>query len=72
MTRKQLAEAAGLSYPYIAQIETGYRLPSAKHHRMLAGVLGMSLDELFGSHEGPHRGQLGRSGPDRAAGAPRR
>lgn len=51
MSRKQLAEAAGLSYPYIAQIETGYRLPSTKHHLVLAGVLGMSLDELFGNME---------------------
>lgn len=49
MSRKQLAEATNLSYPYIAQIETGYRLPSAKHQVVLAKVLGMSLDELFGT-----------------------
>lgn len=49
MSRKQLAEATNLSYPYIAQIETGYRLPSTKHQVLLSKVLGMSLDELFGT-----------------------
>jgi transcriptional regulator with XRE-family HTH domain len=53
MTRKQLAEATELSYAYISQIETGYRLPSAKHHVILARVLGVSLDELFGAEEAP-------------------
>jgi transcriptional regulator with XRE-family HTH domain len=51
MSRKDLAEATSLSYPYIAQIETGYRLPSTKHQFMLAKVLGMSLDELFGTED---------------------
>lgn len=49
MSRKELAAATELSYPYIAQIETGYRLPSAKHQVTLAHVLGMSLDDLFGT-----------------------
>jgi len=48
MSRKELAEATHLSYPYIAQIETGYRLPSGKHQVVLSRVLGVSLDELFG------------------------
>lgn len=47
MSRKDLAEATELSYPYVAQLETGYRLPSAKHQMTLSHVLGMSLDELF-------------------------
>src|SRR4051794_1747328 len=51
MSRKELAEITNLSYPYIAQIETGYRLPSAKHQIPLAKALGMSLDELFGAEE---------------------
>ena len=58
MSRKDLAEATHLSYPYIAQIETGYRLPSSKHQFMLAKTLGMSLDELFGTEE-----ELPRSAP---------
>ena len=51
MSRKELAEATGLSYPYIAQIETGYRMPAAKHQIPLARALGLSLDELFGTEE---------------------
>lgn len=53
MSRKDLASATDLSYAYISQIETGYRLPSAKHHLVLAKVLGLSLDELFGAEEAP-------------------
>lgn len=51
MSRKDLAEATELSYPYVAQIETGYRLPSAKHQMTLSRVLGMSLDDLFDTAE---------------------
>lgn len=51
MSRKELAVATELSYPYVAQIETGYRLPSAKHQVTLSRVLGMSLDDLFGTAE---------------------
>ncbi|WP_168929458.1 helix-turn-helix transcriptional regulator [Nocardioides sp. GY 10113] len=47
MSRKELAEATGLSYPYVAQIETGYRLPSSRHQVPIAKALGLSLDELF-------------------------
>lgn len=51
LSRKKLAEMTGLSYPYIAQIETGYRLPSTRHQVVLAKCLGMSLDELFGTED---------------------
>lgn len=51
MSRKDLALATDLSYPYIAQIETGYRLPSTRHQVPVAKALGMSLDELFGTEE---------------------
>ena len=65
MSRKELAEATGLSYPYIAQIETGYRLPSTKHQVPIAKALGLSLDELFSTEEdlrpaAPSRGGRGR------------
>lgn len=49
LSRKALAEITGLSYPYIAQIETGYRMPSSRHHGPIARALGLSLDELFGT-----------------------
>ena len=51
MSRKELAEATSLSYPYIAQIETGYRLPSSRHQVPIAKALGLSLDELFGTED---------------------
>jgi transcriptional regulator with XRE-family HTH domain len=51
MSRKDLAQATDLSYPYIAQIETGYRLPSTRHQVPIAKALGMSLDEVFGTEE---------------------
>lgn len=51
ISRKELAEMTELSYPYIAQIETGYRLPSTRHQVPIARALGMSLDELFATEE---------------------
>ena len=52
-SRNDLARDTGLSYSYIAQIETGYRLPSIKQQWVIAKVLGSSLDELFGDEEPP-------------------
>jgi len=46
MSRRELVEATGLSYPYVSQLETGYRLPSSTALRDLAGALRMSTDEL--------------------------
>lgn len=48
LSRRALAEATDLSYPYVAQIETGYRMPSSRHQATLARALGLTLDELFG------------------------
>ncbi len=47
MSRRDLAEATGLSYPYISQLETGYRMPSAPAMRTLADALGLRPDSLF-------------------------
>jgi transcriptional regulator with XRE-family HTH domain len=47
MSRRDLAEATGLSYPYISQIETGYRMPSSPAMRSLAKALGLPTDSLF-------------------------
>jgi transcriptional regulator with XRE-family HTH domain len=46
MSRRELVAATGLSYPYVSQLETGYRLPSSTALRDLAGALQMSTDEL--------------------------
>jgi transcriptional regulator with XRE-family HTH domain len=46
MSRRELVEATGLSYPYVSQLETGYRLPSSTALRDLAAALAISTDEL--------------------------
>lgn len=66
LSRKDLAQATDLSYPYIAQIETGYRLPSTRHQVPIAKALGLSLDELFSTED-----SLPRSRPRRATGSRR-
>ena len=47
MSRRDLAEATNLSYPYISQLETGYRMPSPAAIQTLSRVLGVSLDAIF-------------------------
>lgn len=47
MTRRDLADRSGLSYPYISQLETAYRLPSAKAMHALARSLGLPASDLF-------------------------
>ena len=46
MRRRDLVDATGLSYPYVSQIETGYRLPSDRAVRDLAAALQMDPVEL--------------------------
>lgn len=41
MSRSQLAEASGLSYPYVSQLETGLRKPSRQASAQLAEALGI-------------------------------
>ena len=53
MSRKDLAVATDLSYPYISQLETGYRQPSPAAIKKLAIALQISLDEMFAAMEGP-------------------
>jgi DNA-binding XRE family transcriptional regulator len=47
LTVKQLAEGAGVSAPFVSQIETGQREGSVDTMRKLAEVLKISLDDLF-------------------------
>jgi transcriptional regulator with XRE-family HTH domain len=49
MDRSALARAAGVSYVYVAQLETGYRMASYRKQIALAEALGVGLDDLFGS-----------------------
>lgn len=46
MSQSQLAEAAGISQAYLAQIETGKREGTLGLYRSLADVLGVDLDDL--------------------------
>ena len=53
MSRNDLGEATGLSYPYISQLETAYRKPSPAAIRKLSDALDVSLDEIFAAMEQP-------------------
>lgn len=46
LSRKDLASATGLSYPYIAQLEGGYRAPSLGSARKLAAALSLPVEDL--------------------------
>lgn len=46
LSRRELADASGLSYPYVSQLETGYRLPSQKSLHLLARALHVDPAEL--------------------------
>jgi len=46
LTVKQLAEQAGVSAPFVSQIENGQREGSVETMRKIAGVLKVSLDDL--------------------------
>jgi len=49
LTQQQLAEAAGISVPYLSQIESGKRGGSAEVLAAIAKGLGLSLDDIVGS-----------------------
>ena len=49
LTQQQLAEAAGISVPYLSQIESGKRRGSADVLAAIAKELGLSLDDVVGS-----------------------
>ncbi|MET0864436.1 MAG: helix-turn-helix domain-containing protein [Nakamurella sp.] len=53
MSRNDLVEATGLSYPYISQLETAYRKPSPAAIQKLADALDSSLDEIFAAMTKP-------------------
>lgn len=47
MTRHDLAEATGVPYPTIAQIETAYRGASPGRLKVIAGALGLDPADLY-------------------------
>ena len=50
LNQEELARMARLNRAYIAQIETGARRPSSEAAVRIAGVLQVSVDDLFGDH----------------------
>ncbi len=47
LSRRDLADATELSYPYISQLETGYRLPSHRAMQVLGKALQVDPSVLF-------------------------
>ncbi|MEW6029071.1 MAG: helix-turn-helix domain-containing protein [Chloroflexota bacterium] len=55
LTQQQLADAAGISKPYLSQIETGKRKGSADILSALAKALQVTLDEVAAREESKKR-----------------
>lgn len=51
LSRRELAEAAGLSYPYLSELETGRKRGSPDSLRALAAALGVGQDDLWARAE---------------------
>lgn len=49
LTQQQLAEAAGISVPYLSQLESGKRKGSTKVLTAIAKILKLSLDDIVAS-----------------------
>jgi transcriptional regulator with XRE-family HTH domain len=47
LTRYELAEMVGISYPYVSQLETGYRVPSTAVIMALAKALEVQPGEIL-------------------------
>ena len=52
LTQKQLAEAAGISVPYLSQIESGRRRASTRVLSAIARILQVTLDDLISGTSG--------------------
>jgi len=50
-TQQQLADAAGISKPYLSQIETGKRTGATEVLSAIAKALDVSLDEIVGGEK---------------------
>lgn len=46
LTQKKLADAAGISVPYLSQLETGKRKGSLEVYSAIAAALGVTLDDI--------------------------
>ena len=69
LSRRDLADRSGLSYPYVSQLETGDREPAVKAMRALAPVLEVRTEELAALVAG---GEWATTGTSSYASAPER
>lgn len=46
LSRKEVCALTGLSYPYVSQLESGYRVPSLASARKLADALALPVDDI--------------------------
>ncbi len=69
MTRVQLAAAAGLSQPFLSQLELGRSRPSMRSLSRIATALGTTQQTLLGVAGGDRPGEL-PGGPVRGGGEP--
>ncbi len=53
--QKDVARAAGVTRAFYTQVENGSRVPSIAVAKLMADVLGMTLDEFFRVLEVPDR-----------------
>ncbi len=53
--QKDVAQAAGVTRAFYTQVENGSRVPSIAVAKLMADVLGMTLDEFFRVLEVPDR-----------------
>ena len=67
LSRRELADRSGLSYPYVSQLETGDREPALKAMRALAPVLDVRPEDLAALVAG---GDWATTGPGSYATAP--
>jgi transcriptional regulator with XRE-family HTH domain len=66
LSQAQLAAQASIARPYLSQLEACVRQPSLRLAKRLAALLGLSVDELFGSAP-PAPGTSGEPGDCAAA-----
>jgi DNA-binding XRE family transcriptional regulator len=52
LTQQELADRAGISKPYLSQIETGKRIGTAEVLAAIANALGVTIDDLIPTDNG--------------------
>lgn len=67
LSRRDVVDASGLSYPYVSQLESGYRVPSHRSVARLATALDLEPSEL--SAVLPYPEVVAGQAPSRPAGA---